>query len=203
MIKMTTILNMPLKSLDEKTIQDLKKKYPEAVIRIEADESASMNEIRFWSVIELLDWKKEEDPAILLPAVQTLSQCTVSEIQAFHEILAQKLFLLDGKQYAEQTGANKYADNALSAFSADGFLYARCVVVANGRDFFNRVLSNPADMPKDFSFEALLYLPEEAYKLKTGKDDYDYLPETWYETFSNPEGWPDKISLKEKISGNS
>ena len=193
---MTTILNIPLKSLDEKTIRELKEKYPEAVIRIETEmEGVSMDENRFWAIIDQLDWSKEKEEAILKPAVEALSLYPIEEIQAFHELLAQKLYALDGAKYAGQMGN--------SPFSADTFLYSRCVVVANGREFYQKVLADPTSMPKGYSFESLLYLPEEAFKLKTGEDRYDYIPETWYETFSNPDGWPDKIPLKERLSGKA
>jgi hypothetical protein len=192
---MTTILNMPLRSFDEKTINELKKKYPEAHIRIEAEIAGRgfdvMTEDVFWSVIDHLDWTKEPAQEILSPAVHALSQFSTADIQAFHEIMAQKLFLLDGEKFAQQTGKSR--------LSADGFLYARCCVVANGRDFFNKVIADPVLMPKDFTFEPLLYLPEKAYRLKTGQDDYDYLPETWYETFSNAAGWPGRPPLKDQI----
>ena len=45
-------------------------------------------------------------------------------------------------------------------------------------------------MPKDLTFEALLYLPSEAYERKTGQP-YDYSPAFPVETYSNQEGWKD------------
>ena len=54
-------------------------------------------------------------------------------------------------------------------------------------------------MPKEYTFAPLLNLVSKAHQLKTGKDDYDHLPEVWYETFSNPEGWPGITPLKERI----
>lgn len=50
-----------------------------------------------------------------------------------------------------------------------------------------------------YTFESLLYLPEKAWTLKTGRDDHDYSPETWCETFSNAEGWPGIVPIKERI----
>jgi len=44
-------------------------------------------------------------------------------------------------------------------------------------------------MPKDMDFEALLYLPDEAYNKKTKTEDYDYQTKFDYETYSNKEGW--------------
>ena len=204
---MTTILNIPLKALDGKTIRELKKKYPEAMIRIEAElneqDSPSMTEDQFWAIIDQMDWTKVNSDEILRPAIVALSQFAISDIYLFHDILAQKLFLLDGKKYAEHTGSNRYSDPSLSSFSADTFLYARCCVVANGRDFFQKVLEVPSSMPKEFTFESLLYLPEEAFRLKTGKKNYDYTPPIWFETFSNPEGWPGIVPLNERLAADN
>jgi hypothetical protein len=73
----------------------------------------------------------------------------------------------------------------------DGFLYARCLVVANGREFYDAVHSDPTTMPKDADFEAILMLAADAYDRKTGLV-WDELDETdvSYETFSNEAGWP-------------
>ncbi|MCB9291542.1 MAG: hypothetical protein H6559_00185 [Lewinellaceae bacterium] len=49
-------------------------------------------------------------------------------------------------------------------------------------------LRPPAEMPKDLTFEALLYIPAEAYERKTGKK-YDYSPGFPIETYSNEQGW--------------
>ena len=43
-------------------------------------------------------------------------------------------------------------------------------------------------MPKDITFEALLYLANEAYKRKTG-EEMNYIPAYPIETYSNKEGW--------------
>lgn len=51
-------------------------------------------------------------------------------------------------------------------FSVDYFLYVRCCVVANGKEYFEMVVSNPEQMPKDIDFEPLLYLAMEAYNKK-------------------------------------
>ena len=54
-------------------------------------------------------------------------------------------------------------------------------------------------MPKEYTFESLLYLPRKAWQLKTKQDNYAYFPEIWNETFSNPEGWTGIIPLKERL----
>jgi hypothetical protein len=75
-------------------------------------------------------------------------------------------------------------------FSVDNFLYARCCAVANGQETYQQILLLPERMPKDLTFEALLYLPSEAYERKTGQP-YDYSPAFPIETYSNREGWKD------------
>ena len=68
-------------------------------------------------------------------------------------------------------------------------LYARCCVVANGRDFYESVLSDPAEFPNDTDFEALLELASAAHELKFGKVPDPFDTPVSYETFSNQAGW--------------
>ena len=75
--------------------------------------------------------------------------------------------------------------------SVDDFLYTRCAVVVNGKDFYQNVLNNPLEMPKDLTFEPLLYMTLHAYKRKTGKE-FMFVPAHNYETYSNKEGWKNK-----------
>jgi hypothetical protein len=63
-------------------------------------------------------------------------------------------------------------------------------VVGNGKEVYEKILNNPAEMPKDLSFEELLYVPSRAYERKTGKK-YAYSLARNVETFSNEEGWGD------------
>ncbi|MCB9291546.1 MAG: DUF4240 domain-containing protein [Lewinellaceae bacterium] len=67
------------------------------------------------------------------------------------------------KVYAENMGK---IPGGGQVFSSDYFLYARACVVANGKDYYEKILVNPAQMPKDFTFESLLYLAADAYKRK-------------------------------------
>lgn len=43
-------------------------------------------------------------------------------------------------------------------------------------------------MPEDLEFEALLYIVNEAYELKND-EDFDYVAEYDFETFSNKDKW--------------
>ncbi len=146
-----------------------------------------MTEANFWAIIAMLNWAATgDDEAVIAPAVAELAKYEVAEIYEFENILAQKLYALDTRAHAEQIGEYAYREG--EHFSVDWFLYTRCVVVANGRDFFMHVLENPKEFPKDMEFESLLYIAPEAYELKTGLE-FDHDSEPSYETFSNVEGW--------------
>ncbi len=140
----------------------------------------------YWAIIHALDWDKEgDDKAVLSPAVQLLSEQDEGFILDFHDWFAGQLYRLDGEAYADASVEEG------EHFSSDLFLYARCAVLANGKIFYERVKANPADFPKDLFFEALLSLPDLAYKRKTGKE-LPQPPKYIYETGFNPEDWGDK-----------
>jgi len=193
---MLTKLHIGIEDLNPEWIKKLQDRYDNAQLEIivhEAGEVEAMSESLFWDIIEKLDWSKGEDnDAILAPAVQALSAYSVRDIERFQDILAEKLFHLDKQAYAEQIG--EYAYEGDHNFSVDTFLYARACVVANGKAFYQTVLRDPSKMPKDFTFEPLLYLAGLAFQKKTGAE-WDYLPELSYETYSNREGWGGKSWL--------
>jgi Protein of unknown function (DUF4240) len=147
-----------------------------------------VDEGTFWHLIESFDWERTgDDEAVVEPAVSALAAMPVEEIQGFEEILASKLYALDTEAHAKQIGEDAYREGR--GFSVDQFLYARCVVVANGRDFFDAVLADPGAMPKDMEFESLLYVGRVwAHERKTG-EQLDHKTAVSYETFSNREGW--------------
>jgi len=191
---MQTAVKMPLRALNPAVIRDLQEKYPEAEMHIvmagAPDEATPMNEERFWNIVSLLDWSKEgNDDAVIEPAVRELSRLPESAIRSFYDLLSEKLYLLDGRVYAEHSVSPD------ESISSDLFLYARCCVVANGRDFYEEVLKKPSTFPKDLYFEAFLDIPERAWFRKTG-NQMEHLPKYIYETGFNPNGWgADTISL--------
>ncbi len=148
-----------------------------------------MDEDGFWEIISSFNWRKTgDDDAVLRPALKKLVSMTVDDIKQFAEILARKLFELDGLIYASNIGSDSYKGEN-EYFSTDYFLYVRCCVVANGKGFFNHVLTNPTSMPKEMDFEALLYLADEAYNKKL-KTEGEFIETTLsFETFSNKEKW--------------
>ncbi|WP_374605053.1 DUF4240 domain-containing protein [Arenimonas sp.] len=156
-----------------------------------SDFAAPMNDDTFWRIIGLLDWDEEgDDEAVIEPAVDALAQMPVEAIAGFEETLARKLHALDTRAHAREIGEDAYTDDG-DDFSVDTFLYARCCVVANGRELYETVLANPAGFPKDQDFEALLNVAATAHEQKTGEEPEFFDTSVSYETFSNEAGWPE------------
>ncbi|MGG2018495.1 DUF4240 domain-containing protein [Bacillus sp. S10(2024)] len=161
-----------------------KKKTKEKVNMFNTSQNQKMDENEFWKIIDMFDWEHEgDDEAVLEKAVNYLSESSNEDIFAFEDILSKLLYDLDGIEYAKNIGEYAYV-NEKKFFSVDNFLYARCVVVANGRDFYYEVLQNPEEMPKDIEFESLLSVAREAYEQKND-EEFDYMPKFDYETYSN------------------
>ena len=147
-----------------------------------------MDEEEFWKVISLLNWRYEgDDEKVIKNSVQYLAKKSDEDIFEFYELLSKFLYDLDGIEYAENIGEYSYSQGEYQ-FSVDFFLYARCVVVANGREFYYKVLNNSKEMPKDMEFESLLYIAPYAYEKKR-KKEFNYLAKCSYETYSNKKKW--------------
>lgn len=191
---MTTILNLPLQQANPEIIKDLQEKFPNANLRIEVNKKTPPNvltEERFWEIIGLFDWTDDEDnERVLAPAIAALADSPVHHIYLFADILAAKLFSLDAQIFAENIGEDAYTPDKY--FSVDNFLYARGCVVANGKETYEAVLKDPALMPKDLTFESLLYLASDAYFKKTGKE-FEYSSTIPIETYSNKAGWAESV----------
>jgi hypothetical protein len=95
------------------------------------------------------------------------------------------LYDLDGEVYADHAGE--------SGESGDAFLYARCYVVAKGKQHYESVKADPTMMPKSLDqwCEALLNVASKAWAIATGKDeeDWDHDSPLSYETGSNKANW--------------
>lgn len=128
----------------------------------------------FWEIV-VLSFKDEAQ------AIALLAQMPISYFAIFEEILAQKLFALDKKVLAQSIYKNRN-------ISKDDFLYVRCFTLAQGRDFYEKVLNNKISMPSN-TFEALLYLSEKAYFQKTSNEFTPILTSVSYETGSNLTFW--------------
>lgn len=160
----------------------------EEVRMINAQNKVIMDENEFWNIISMFNWKYTgNDDKVLKRAINYLAKKSNEDIYKFYDILSKLLYGLDGIEYAKNIGEDSYIDED-SPFSEDWFLYVRCVVVANGSDYYYEVLNNPKEIPKDMEFEALLYVAQEAYE-KKNNDEFDYVSEYDFETFSNKEKW--------------
>jgi len=145
-----------------------------------------MDEELFWEILDSFNWKKSgNNEAVMLPAVKRLAALLLEDIFAFDDILAEKLYQLDGKKYATAC----YPGQDVNRISGDGFLYDRCSVLTNGRQFYEDVVSVPENWPVGFEFESLIYLPQQAYYRKTKDEDYPHTSSLSIETCSNEAGW--------------
>ena len=95
------------------------------------------------------------------------------------------LYAIDGKVWAEKAG--------ISGTSDDGFLYARCYVVAQGRAFYEAVRCHLERFPKslDCWCEGLLYEHRRAWAAGAERDASEWPFETSvsFETGSHQELW--------------
>jgi len=135
-------------------------------------EDANFSENSFWQIVELSF--SDFQAAVLL-----LSQKSISFMLEFEEFLAQKLYDLDQKVFAQKLYEN---------ISADDFLYVRCFVLSQGKFFYEKVLSQEMPMLSQ-TFEPLLSLTEKAYFLKTNNEFPTFRTAFSYETGSNKMCW--------------
>ena len=148
-----------------------------------------MDQAAFWRLIDKIDrdaLRDGDEEGAVEPLIEALAEHPESDIRDFENILAQCLFDIDGEVYADEAGE--------SGQSADGFLYARCYVVARGKKHYDLVKADPSKMPKSLDewCEALLYVAQQAWAAATGNDEeaWDHDAPVSYETGSNKANWP-------------
>ncbi|WP_306956056.1 DUF4240 domain-containing protein [Streptomyces sp. B4I13] len=146
----------------------------------------------FWALIATLNGKATQESCQRL--AEELSRRSVPDIIGFAERHAEALYRLDQEKFgmlpvADMTGRNERPFPQ----SADGFLYARCAVVAAGQAVWEGVFFDVDKFAPYTSTECdgewLLYVPEQAYELATGKE-WDRSTRCCFESYSNTEGWP-------------
>lgn len=187
---MTTVLKLNIDELDTKFIENLKQEFAHSSLEIRVQEqpgaSNTFSEEDFWHLIAMLDWAREDDDAAVVePLIQDLERHPMAHIYRFFDLLSEKLWHLDTRRHAQVFLDDPEEEGYLSA---DDFLYARCAVVANGRDYYQHILDNPSEMPVDLTFEPLLYVAMTAYLRKTGRE-FVAEPAFHFETYSNKNGW--------------
>jgi len=147
-----------------------------------------MNDSAFWRLLDELDWNQQgNDERVVAPVLKALTRLPLKEIESFQQILARKLYALDGRAWAREIGSGWWG--GANPVSVDEFLYARCAALTNGRDQYEALRSDPKQMPKDLEFETLLYIAPNAWEAKTG-EEWDLVTDVSYETYSNRAGWP-------------
>lgn len=198
---MTKTINVKVEDLNPKWLETIQQTHKHATLEIKVKEevdAVQMTDAVFWSIIDLLDWKKGKDiDAIVAPAIKALMKLDVGLLFKFQDLLAAKLYELDQQVFAEHIGSRRYGGD--KNFSVDTFLYARAAVVANGQKFYEAVLKDPTKMPKEFTFEPLLFIADTAFQQKNNQD-WDYLPTPSYETYSNTKGWNGKSWMDTVLS---
>ncbi len=186
---MATVIKVNVHDLDSQFFNQLGRKISDDTeVEIRIPDSGSPVELfsneDFWGIIEMLDFEKDAPDEIVATTVRKLAEMPVMNIYLFADKLSEKLFELDTRLLADEYLKNEGDDY----LSVDDFLYVRCGVVALGKDFFQKILLNPAELSENFSFEDLLTIADRAYELKTGRR-FDYFPVKNYETYSNKDAW--------------
>lgn len=144
-----------------------------------------MDSARFWEIIALLDWEKEDDDDVLLPAIEKLAGLDDQEIFSFDDIMAGLLYDIDGRVWAEDI--YRKLDNV----SSEDFLYTRCVAIIKGKAYYDAVKNHTEILEPNAKFEAILYAPPIAWAVKHDADVEGYPHETKFsfETGSNTDLW--------------
>ncbi len=136
----------------------------------------------------------------MIPLRGALTALPEGDIEGFYEVLAQKLYAIDTEAHM----------SAYAWPSLDGFLYARCWVVARGKAYYDRVAADPSAMPRWMDegleeslpveeimripspeLEPLLHVAYYAYEDKTGTEFPGHRSVS-FETGSNLTGWPNR-----------
>lgn len=158
----------------------------------------SLHDLDFFAMTNALDWSQQgNDDLVLEPLIQYLSQWPDEVIFVFEDKMAELLHGLDRPEIARRTyRSDKY-------FSGDGFLYARCVALVNGRAYYQKILDGRKKLDGDKEFEAILYAPRKAWARKHHKDpsDYPHMASPDYETGSNEACWqPENLWTEHDLS---
>ncbi|MEV5318439.1 DUF4240 domain-containing protein [Streptomyces sp. NPDC052687] len=146
----------------------------------------------FWALIDMLNGEATEAGCRRL--AEELSRRPVEDIFGFAERHAEALYRLDQEKFGTLPVADLTCrDGSPFPQSADQFLYTRCAVVAAGRTVWESVFFDVDKFAPftstQYDAEWLLYVPDQAYELATGKE-WDRSTRYCFETFSNKDGWP-------------
>lgn len=174
--------------LNQAAIRTIQERFGDVnlVINVEQNnQDELLSEEDCWELINQLNWEgnpSKSDKQIVSPLIDALVHKSVAHIYQFADWLSKKLWQLDTPLHAE----NLIKEDGF--LSVDDFLYARCAVVANGKEYYNLVLNDPTQFPVSVTFLSLLYLPLDAFQQKTDRKMI-YVPLYNYETYGNKEAW--------------
>ena len=145
----------------------------------------------FWKLIATLGGRADYDSCTRLTNVLALRE--VQEITGFGERMAESLYRLDQERFGRLPVANMGSPDAPFPQSGDHFLYARCAVVAAGRDVYEGVFADPSGFgpftAPALAGEWLLYVAQNAFEVVTG-EEWDRRTQYSFESYSNRDGWP-------------
>lgn len=144
-----------------------------------------MNDRKFWEAIAKIDQDVLPDEArALQPLIAYLETLDPMELIGFHNQLCKKIYRLDTRAHFEAASQNQ---------SDDSFLYLRCYVVGRGKDYYNKVLRNVEETPKEFvCLELLLDVAPDLWRQQKGTDLIDVCDRRFsVESGSNDKGWPE------------
>lgn len=149
----------------------------------------------FWDLIDLLGGRADPDACDRLAEV--LATRSKAVVIGFADRLAEVLHRLDRAELAAFPHVDLTDPDGLPLpLSDDAFLYARCGVVAAGREAYARVTADPAAFcpytARDREGESLLYVAEDAWEQLTGRP-WEHVEPFDYESGTNPDGWPQAV----------
>ncbi|MGI5250845.1 DUF4240 domain-containing protein [Actinacidiphila glaucinigra] len=146
----------------------------------------------FWALIATLNGEATQENCQRL--AEELGRRSVPDIIGFAERHAEALYRLDQEKFGSLPVVDLTARHGRPfPQSGDGFLYARCAVVAAGQAVWESVFFDIDKFRPYTSTECdgewLLYVPDKAYELATG-EEWDRSTQYCFESFSNRDGWP-------------
>ncbi|GAE90185.1 DUF4240 domain-containing protein [Acetivibrio straminisolvens] len=134
-----------------------------------------MNDNKFWELIDDSKRKSKGDPEKQIEfLVSNIAELPEQEIYEFDKIFY-KYYVAS---YTSELWAAAYIING--GCSDDGFDYFRGWLISQGKEVYENALKEPESLAEVISedeagnidFEDILYVSFDAYKLKTGKDDF-------------------------------
>jgi hypothetical protein len=153
--------------------------------------SEMIDELRYWGIIAKSSNNRSSDQKSTI--LDELSKLTPQEIVGF-SLRTTKLLK---ESYSSDLWCAAYIMKG--GCSDDGYEYFRCWLITKGKDVFYKALKNPDSLSElkkqflsDYEFEELLYLPDEAFKAKTGYEINRYID---MDTFLKLEGSYPEITL--------